>query len=84
LGRFTIRFDNSSLTEWTERSAIVLLLYFGVTWIANVAWFLGVVENHVAWFHRWATQQLVAGERGIASFSTSLVRRGLRVIARAT
>jgi hypothetical protein len=29
-------------------------------------------------------EQLVAGERGIASFSTSLVWRGLRVAARAT
>jgi hypothetical protein len=34
-------------------------------------------ESHVAWFHQRATQQLVAGERGIAPFSTSLVRRGL-------
>jgi hypothetical protein len=31
-----------------------------------------------------ATQQIVAGERGIALFSTGLVRRGLRVTARAT
>jgi hypothetical protein len=29
-------------------------------------------------------EQLVAGERGIAPFSTSFVRRGLRVTARAT
>jgi hypothetical protein len=29
-------------------------------------------------------QQFVAGERGIALFSTSLVRRGLRATARAT
>ena len=33
---------------------------------------------------RAAVQQFVAGERGIASFSTSLVRRSLCVIARAT
>jgi hypothetical protein len=29
-------------------------------------------------------EQLVAGERGIAPFSTSFVRRGLRATARAT
>jgi hypothetical protein len=29
-------------------------------------------------------QQFVAGERGIAPFSTSFVRRGLRATARAT
>jgi hypothetical protein len=29
-------------------------------------------------------QQFVAGERGIASFSTSFLRRGLRVTSRAT
>jgi hypothetical protein len=70
--------------KWTRRSAIVLLLYFGVTWIANVARFLDVVENHVAWFHQRATQQIVAGERGIAPFSTGFVRRGLCATARAT
>jgi hypothetical protein len=31
-----------------------------------------------------AAEQIVAGERGIAHFSTNLVRRGLRVTARAT
>jgi hypothetical protein len=31
-----------------------------------------------------ATQQFIAGERGKAFFATSFVRRGLRVIARAT
>ena len=31
-----------------------------------------------------ATQQFVAGERGIARLATNLVQRGLRVTARAT
>ena len=31
-----------------------------------------------------AAEQFVAGERGIAPYSTSLVRRGLRAAARAT
>ena len=31
-----------------------------------------------------ATEQFVAGERGMAPLSTSFVRRGLRVTARAT
>jgi len=34
--------------------------------------------------YRRAAEQFVAGERGIAPFSTSLVWRGLRVTARAT
>ena len=35
-------------------------------------------------FPQRRVEQIVAGERGIVSFSTSLVRRGLRVAARAT
>ncbi len=39
-------------------------------WFAIVARFLGMMENHVAWFQQRATQQFVAGERGIAPFAT--------------
>jgi hypothetical protein len=45
--------------------------------VLRLASLVGRAENHVAWFHRRATQQLVAGERGIAPFSTSFIRRGL-------
>jgi len=36
------------------------------------------------WCHSNSAQQFVAGERGIAPFSTSFVRCGLRGTARAT
>lgn len=35
-------------------------------------------------FRQRRVEQIVAGERGTASFSTSLIRQGLRVAARAT
>jgi hypothetical protein len=45
--------------------------------VSKLARFRREAENHVAWFHRRATQQLVAGERGIVPFSTCLVLRRL-------
>jgi hypothetical protein len=44
---------------------------------STLAWLLLKEENQIAWFHQRATQQFVAGERGIAPFSSCFVRRGL-------
>jgi len=44
----------------------------------------GISTERLAGFGKWAGYQIVAGERGVASFSTSFVQRALCVIARAT
>ena len=46
--------------------------------------FLANADGGVARYNVGALEQFVAGERGIARLSTNLVRRGLRVTARAT
>jgi hypothetical protein len=51
---------------------------------SRLAWFLREEENQLSGSGNGLPNNSFAGERGIAPFSTSFVRRALRVAARAT
>lgn len=63
LDRVTILFEKGRLNRLSRRSACGRSLNVHERCSAQLAWFLGEAENHVAWFHSSSTQQVVGRER---------------------